>query len=186
MTGEAASNRVVSIIPCLLHPKSRGELKLNSANPLDHPKIYGNYLAHLDDEERMLEGIRYAMRMAETPALKRYGFKLDTTPVKGCEKFPFNSDEYWRCALRRATGAENHQAGSCKMGPSSDPLAVVDAHLRVHGVKGLRVVDASVMPAVTSGNTNAPIIMIGEKAADFIKRTWDRFESRFRKSSYYI
>ena len=84
--------------------------------------------------------------------------------------FRYDSDEFWECAVRYATGPENHQAGSCKMGPASDPLAVVDPELQVHGIEGLRVADASVMPVVTSGNPHATVVMIGERAADFIKQ----------------
>ena len=104
---------------------------------------------------------------------------MDQTPVKNCEHLKFGCDAYWECAIKHDTAPENHQAGSCKMGPLSDPLAVVDNELRVRGVRGVRVADTSIMPQVTSGNTNAPAIMIGERAADFIKRAWNNnlFES---------
>lgn len=69
--------------------------------------------------------------MTQTDALRPYGFQIDETPVKGCEKLPFGCDEYWECAVMRNTGPENHQAGSCKMGPASDPMAVVDHELKV-------------------------------------------------------
>jgi len=105
-------------------------------------------------------------------ALQKYGMELDRTPAMGCEDLEFGCDAYWECAIRRNTGPENHQAGSCRMGPPGDPGAVVDTELKVHGVDKLRVVDASVMPLVTSGNTNAPVIMIAEKASDMIKRRW--------------
>ncbi|KOB70622.1 Glucose dehydrogenase [acceptor] [Operophtera brumata] len=118
------------------------------------------------------KSIKFAIRLSETKALKRYGVKLDKTPVKGCETLKFGCDAYWECAVRMQTAPENHQAGSCKMGPRGDPSAVVDNLLQVQGVDRLRVADASVMPAVPSGNTNAPTIMIGERAADFIKRRW--------------
>lgn len=183
--GQQQSNRVINIIPCLLHPQSRGYLTLRSADPLDHPKIVPRYLTHPDDAKRLVDGIKIGIKMAETSALRRYGFRLDTTPVNGCENLTFGCDEYWHCALARATGPENHQAGSCKMGPPQDPLAVVDNQLRVYGVKGLRVADASIMPFVTSSNTNAPVMMIGEKAADFIKNTWlRRFQSRYTPTWY--
>lgn len=179
-------NRVINIIPCLLHPQSRGYITLKSADPLDHPKIFARYLTHPDDANRLVDGIKIALRMAETPSLKRYGFRLDRTPVQGCENYTFGCDEYWHCAVARATGPENHQAGSCKMGPPQDPLAVVDNTLQVYGIKGLRVADASIMPFVTSSNTNAPVIMIAEKAADFIKNAWlRRFEARFNNPNWF-
>lgn len=187
VSGESSqSSRSVTVIPCLLHPQSRGYVALKSADPLDHPKIVPRYLTHPDDAKRLVDGIKIGLRMAETTPLRRYGFRLDKTPVEGCENYTFGCDEYWHCAVARATGPENHQAGSCKMGPPQDPLAVVDNQLRVYGVKGLRVADASIMPFVTSSNTNAPVIMIAEKAADFIKNTWlRRYQSRFNNPNWY-
>lgn len=170
--GDGGEKRSITIFPAVLHPKSRGYLKLASSNPLEHPRIFANYLSHPDDVTMLLDGIRFAIKLSETAAMQRYGVTLDRTPVKGCESMAFGCDAYWECAVRRQTMPENHQAGSCHMGPPSDPMAVVDPQLRVHGVDRLRVVDASVMPVVTSGNTNAPAIMIAEKAADMIKQRW--------------
>lgn len=97
---------------------------------------------------------------------------MDKTPAKKCEHLEFGSDKYWECAVKRDKNPAYHQAGSCKMGPDTDPMAVVDDQLRVKGIRGVRVADASIMPDVTSGNTNAPAIMIGERAADFVKNSW--------------
>lgn len=176
--GEQAPNvgdlnlRSIQIIPAVLHPKSRGYLKLKDNNPLSHPAIYAKYLTHPDDVTTLIEGIKIALKLTETNALKKYGFQLDKTPTKGCENLTFGCDEYWECAVRKETGPENHQGGSCRMGPVGDPGAVVDPELRVHGIDRLRVMDASIMPAITSGNTNAPTIMIAEKGSDMIKRRW--------------
>ncbi|XP_052863014.1 glucose dehydrogenase [FAD, quinone] isoform X2 [Anopheles cruzii] len=172
--GELLSNdsRAVQIFPAVLHPKSRGYIELKSNDPLEHPRIVVNYLQEDHDVKVLVEGIKFAVRLSETEALQAYGMVLDRTPVKACQEFDFGTQEYWECAVRQNTGAENHQAGSCKMGPTSDPMAVVDHELRVHGVRNLRVVDASVMPKVTSGNTNAPVIMIAEKGAHLIRRAW--------------
>ncbi|XP_060532982.1 glucose dehydrogenase [FAD, quinone] [Cylas formicarius] len=172
--GERVDNgtRQIQIIPAVLHPKSRGFIRLRDNNPLSHPLIYANYLTHPDDAKVLIEGIRFALRLAETKALRRYGFQLDKTPAPGCENLTFGSDNYWDCAVRRQTGPENHQAGSCKMGPKEDPLAVVNPALQVHGIDRLRVIDTSIMPKVTTGNTNAPAIMIGEKGSDMIKERW--------------
>jgi choline dehydrogenase len=172
--GELKSNnsRAVLVFPAVLHPKSRGYLTLASNDPLDPPKIFANYLDEEHDVKTLVEGIKFAIKLSETPALQAYGMKLDTTPLPTCIKYGFGSQEYWECAVRQQTGAENHQAGSCKMGPSRDPMAVVDHELRVHGIRNLRVIDASIMPKVTSGNTHAPVVMIAEKGSYHIKRTW--------------
>lgn len=110
--------------------------------------------------------------MAETESMKKLGVQLASKFVKGCGNYLFDSDDFWECAIRHDTGPENHQCGSCKMGSPQKSNSVVDASLRVIGIKGLRVADASIMPTVTSGNINAPIVMIGEKCADMIKNTW--------------
>ncbi|XP_074040704.1 glucose dehydrogenase isoform X2 [Leptinotarsa decemlineata] len=172
--GEKVDNntRSVQIIPTVLHPKSRGSLRLRDNKPLSYPLIYGNYFTHPDDVKVMIEGIKIGLKLAETKALRRYGFQLDRTPVRGCENISFGSDRYWECAMKRQTAPENHQAGSCKMGPPSDSLAVVNPSLQVHGVDRLRVIDTSIMPRVTTGNTNAPAIMIAEKGSDMIKARW--------------
>jgi choline dehydrogenase len=109
--------------------------------------------------------------LSKTNALKQYQLELDRTHVKGCEEHTFDTDEYWQCAVRYMTNAENHQSGTCTMGYSPQE-AVVDSTLKVHGITGLRVIDASIMPNVTRGNVNAPIIMIAEKGSDLIKADW--------------
>lgn len=89
-----------------------------------------------------------ALNLAKTKALSKYNMTLSNAPLAACSKYPFLSNEYWMCAVHQDTGPENHQAGSCKMGPSTDPMAVVDPQLRVHGIRGLRVADTSIMPQV--------------------------------------
>lgn len=173
VNGTASLSSVI-MSPTALHTKSRGYLTLKDNNPLSYPLIYAKYLTDPDnlDVATVTEGIKFCLKLAQIKALSKYGFKVDRTLVKGCEGKKFGSDDYWECAIRRDTKPENHQCGSCKMGPSSDPMAVVDPELKVHGIKGLRVMDASIMPKVTSGNTNAPVIMIAEKGADMIKKSW--------------
>ncbi|XP_017890997.1 glucose dehydrogenase [FAD, quinone] [Ceratina calcarata] len=173
MVGETkGANRSILVFPTYLHPKSRGYIRLRNNDPLSKPLIYPKYLSEPEDVAALVDAIKIGLRFGETDALKRYGFQLNRTPVKNCEHLKFGCDAYWECAVKHDTMPENHQAGSCKMGPPDDPLAVVDNQLRVRGVRGVRVADTSIMPKVTSGNTNAPAIMIGERAADFIKRTW--------------
>jgi choline dehydrogenase len=147
--------------PTLLHPYSRGGIRLRSSNPLDAPSIRANYFADSRDMDVMLQGIKLARSLAATDALSRYrGQELHPGPDA-------KDDQALRAHIVKFTETLYHPVGTCKMG--HDPAAVVDSELRVHGVEGLRVVDASVMPTVPGGNTNAPTIMVAEKAADLIK-----------------
>ncbi|XP_066591994.1 glucose dehydrogenase [FAD, quinone]-like [Prorops nasuta] len=172
--GEPLDNgsRSISISPTNLHPRSRGTLRLRSNNPLEHPIIEGNYLSDPLDAAILIEGIQIALSLANTTSLAKYNISLSNPQIAACARFPYLSNEYWNCAVRQDTGPENHQGGSCKMGPPGDPMAVVDPTLRVYGIKGLRVADTSIMPQLTSGNTGAPAMMIGERAASFIKHDW--------------
>src|SRR5467141_704523 len=146
---------------CLLRPKSRGSVALSSADPFAAPLIDPNFLGEVDDLESMVAGYKTTRRLMETPALRALEKKdLFTESVR--------TDDDIRALLRARVDTVYHPIGTCKMGVG-DPLAVVDPKLRVYGFEGLRIVDASVMPTLIGGNTNAPTIMIGEKAADMIK-----------------
>lgn len=163
---------VFGVFPMMLRPKSRGFIKLQSKNPLRYPLLYHNYLTHPDDVGVLREGVKAAVAYSETQALKKFGARFWSKQVPNCRHHPMYTDEYWDCAIRQYTMTIYHMSGTTKMGPASDPMAVVDSHLRVHGVKGLRVIDASIMPTIPSGNINAPVIMIGEKGADLVKELW--------------
>ncbi|XP_047475749.1 glucose dehydrogenase [FAD, quinone]-like [Penaeus chinensis] len=161
-----------SVYPMLLRPKSRGYITLRSASPFDKPYITHNYLTDPQDVKVMIEGIKIALALAETKAFKKFGSRFYTRPMPGCEYATPWTDEYWECLARSYTSTIYHPVGTCKMGPYWDPEAVVDPELKVYGISGLRVADASIMPTLVSGNTNAPVIMIGEMVSDMIKKYW--------------
>ena len=150
-----------TLIGYQLRPDSRGELKLRSANPRDTPAMFPNYLSAELDQRTIVESLKGCRRFLETDHLKRF---IESEYLPGPD---VQSDDELLDYARRTGGTTFHQTSTCRMGP--DAMAVVDAELRVHGLEGLRVVDASIMPTVASGNTNAPTIMIAEKASDMIR-----------------
>lgn len=111
----------------------------------------------------LIEGIKLALDLSVTPALRRYDLQLINVP--GCDRTNTSDDAYWECAIRQNTFFMDHPVGTCRMGSASDPHSVVGSDLTVHGTSSLHVCDASVMPRITGGHTNAPTIMIGEKYA---------------------
>ncbi|XP_076767246.1 glucose dehydrogenase [FAD, quinone] [Xylocopa sonorina] len=161
-----------TIFPLLLRPRSRGYIKLRSKKPDQHPLIVPNYFDDPYDLDVLAEGAKFIYDMSETPTMKQLRTRPNPNKLSECSSFEYPSVDYWRCFARYYTMTIYHPCGTCKMGPASDKMAVVDARLRVHGVSRLRVIDASIMPIIISGNTNAPTIMIAEKAADMIKEDW--------------
>lgn len=145
---------------CLLRPSSRGRVEIGSADPFAPPKIQPDYLSTEDDRRLMIEAFRLARRLLAQPSLAAY-MAEEILPGPGCQ-----SDAQILEHVRTIGGTVHHPVGTCRMG--RDDLAVVDARLRVRGLGSLRVVDGSVMPDLVSGNTNAPIVMIAEKAGDLI------------------
>jgi len=145
----------------LLRPKSRGSISLTSADPLAPPRIDTNFLAEQDDVNRLIRGLKMARDIMRQPALTRFGGKESKNSAHA------RNDAQIEQFIRGHADCAYHPVGTCRMG--SGPFDVVDETLRVRGVHGLRVVDASIMPDIVSGNTNAPTIMIAEKAADMIK-----------------
>ncbi|XP_062565673.1 glucose dehydrogenase [FAD, quinone]-like [Armigeres subalbatus] len=172
-TFESARGRhAFGIAPVLMRPRSRGRLYLKSTNPYRWPQMEGRFFDHPKDMSTMIEGIKLAVRIGEAKSFAPYGAKLLEAPFFGCEKEEFRSDAYWKCCLQQVGASIQHQSGTCKMGPSSDPEAVVNPELQVYGIQNLRVVDASIMPFLPAAHTNGVVYMIGEKAADMVKKAW--------------
>jgi choline dehydrogenase len=152
----------LTIAPCQLRPESRGTIHIKTAAPLDRPAIRPNYLADPTDQATIVAGLRWARLLASQPALSPW---MAEELMPGA---PLQSDDELLDYARNMGSTLYHPVGTAAMGRADDPNSVVDPQLRVHGISGLRVVDASVMPRLVSGNTNAATVMIAEKAADMI------------------
>ena len=144
-----------------LRPDSRGQITLKSANPADAPAVYPNYLTAETDQRTIVAGLKLCRQLLAIPHLARF------TEAESLPGPTVQSDSELLEFARRRGGTVYHPTSTCKIG--IDPMAVVDPELRVRGIVGLRVADASVMPTVISGNTNAAAIMIGEKLADLVR-----------------
>ena len=169
------------IFPWLLRPYSRGSVRLKSNNPFDKPLMYAGYFKDPRDLKTMVEAQKFALSIAQTDAFKRMGAKFwDEYLMPGCEQHDPWTDDYWACCTQHYTTTIYHYSGTCKMGKPDDPGSVVDHELKVYGVRGLRVIDTSIMPHVVSGNTNGPAVMIGERGSDLIKHYWNQGQRRQR------
>ncbi|CAK1542548.1 unnamed protein product [Leptosia nina] len=162
---------IYSISMLLLHPLSKGEVTIRSTNPIDKPLIKMGYLRHPYDILVAKEGIKFLTNLVNTTYYRQVGGEIVKVKVKGCENLTWGSDAYWECYVVNIIGTFMHPVGTCRMGQEG----VVDERLRVHGIYGLRIVDASIMPEIISGNPNIPVMMIGEKAADIIKEDYGEF-----------
>jgi choline dehydrogenase len=159
--GQLDDKPAMSCVVCVVKPDSRGTIMAASADPFARPHIKPNYLTAHTDELALLGGARHVRRVFAQPALAQHSLG-ETSPGPDIQ-----SDADLLAYARRAGNTLYHPVGTCRMG--EDPRAVVDSRLRVRGIEGLRVIDASVMPTLTTGNTNAPTIMIGEKGAAMIR-----------------
>ena len=148
---------------CQLRPESRGRVGLKSADPMDDPAIFANYLSAEEDRRALREGVKMMRKVAEQPALAPY-ICGEFAPGKDVQ-----TDAEIDAWIRKTSETIYHPVGTCRMGAKGDPMAVVDTACRVQGIAGLRVIDASVMPTLVGGNTNAPTIMIAEKVSDMIR-----------------
>ena len=153
----------ITVSVCNLNPTSRGQVQISSANFQDPPKIMPNYLSTAEDRQVAADSLRQARKIMAQPAMQVYA------PEELKPGVQHQSDAELARLAGDIANTIFHPVGTVKMGQMDDPSAVLDPHLRVKGVQGLRVVDASVMPTITSGNTNAPTLMIAEKAAAWIK-----------------
>ena len=154
----------ISCHTCLLRPKSRGEVTLKSADPFEDPKIDPKFLSHPDDMKDMIEGYKKMMKIMNKEPLSKYTSKHVYRPID------LDDDNDIEQAIREEADTVYHPVGTCMMG--KDEMAVVNNKLKVYRLDGLRVVDASIMPTLIGGNTNAPTIMIAEKASDLIIEDW--------------
>ncbi|EDS45439.1 glucose dehydrogenase [Culex quinquefasciatus] len=177
------NTRAFMYSPLLMHSRTKGSMKLKSTNPYDHPIFNYKYFEDERDLKALAYGIQAAINITGQKPFIDLGVEQYTVPLPGCETIEFNTIEYWQCYVRVLTTTfyhyinlavvdriESFQVGTCKMGPTSDPTTVVDARLRVHGMKNLRVVDVGIIPTPPSAHLAALAYMIGEKGADMIKQ----------------
>jgi choline dehydrogenase len=162
--GLETPDRFITITASLVHPKSRGRIRLRSADPLAAPIINANYLTEDADVKALVRGVHTARWFAEADSYQ--DLKADEIAPGP----PAKSDDDLAAFARRESDTIYHGAGTCKMGPAADALAVVDAALRVRGVEHLYVADGSIMPEVVNATTNAACVMIGEKASDLVRQ----------------
>lgn len=163
----------INVRPILLRPESTGYLTLNTTDPIfGNPLIYPRFFTKQRDLDTLVAALKFAVTLEDTTAFKVNEVTFIRKPVSACRDFKWGTSNYFSCLFTRYTTTIFHPSGTCKMGPRKDKEAVVNPRLKVHGIKHLRVADASIMPNIVRGNTNAAVIMIGEKVSDMIKEDW--------------
>lgn len=162
----------IQFLVTLLRPKSRGYLKLRSKDPHDSPIINPNYLDEEEDIETLLRGLKLYRKLLDTESFKLHEIEEHRFDIPECDKFEYATDEYWRCYISYFSTTMFHPVGTCKLGNENDKSSVVTPSLKVKGIKGLRVIDASVIPTIISANTNPTTLAVAEKGSDLIKADW--------------
>ncbi|XP_063384357.1 ecdysone oxidase-like [Cydia fagiglandana] len=166
-----ASQKQETLVAALsmLHPDSRGHIELRSKNPEDKPKIFLGYYENDADLDKHAKIAKHYLEVLDSEYMRSVNSEVVDIKVPQCADIEFNTHEYWKCVALNTASTQWYPSGTCVMGVEGK--SVVDPELRVRGVTGLRIGDASIIPSLTSGNLNAPVIMIGEKLADMIKQT---------------
>ncbi|XP_023014366.2 glucose dehydrogenase [FAD, quinone] [Leptinotarsa decemlineata] len=157
-----------------LHAESTGTVRLNSSDPYEYPIVDVNFLSDPKgkDIETICEGVQILMNLSKTQAFQKIGAKLGGRPLKACKEFEYLSKPYWYCAIRQVTMNIYHPASTCPMGNNPERGDVVDSHCKVHGIKKLRIADASVFPFSLAGHPTAAVVMVGEVVSDLIKKEY--------------
>jgi len=190
--GPYSGQSTITFIPLLNRPQSRGRIKLKSNDISDDPIVDPNYFSDDNDLKSIVEGIKIALRLGQTkPFTDTFEAKPFATQLPNCKSFSLSSktpylpsDQYLECMAKTLTNTFAHAAGSCRMGFINDTQSVVSSQLKVHGIRGLRVIDASVVPQSTSGALYATALMIGERGAQFVLKDYQISESLSSKSCY--
>ena len=168
----AQKKNAFMIYPILLRPKSRGNITLKSTNPFDDPVVIPKYFGFMSEVNTIVRGIKKITGLMNSTAFKAINATMVEANIPACLDLKYGSSSYWLCYARHFTFSLWNYCGTAKMGPSTDPTAVVDARLKVHTIKGLRIIDASIIPTIPTAHLNAPVMMIGEKGSDMIKEDY--------------
>ncbi|KAH8409084.1 hypothetical protein KR009_006550, partial [Drosophila setifemur] len=167
------TSHLLCVFVVLSQPKARGTVRLRSREPGEPPILTSNYLTEPQDVATLMRGIRYMESLEQTQSFQDHLAEIAYLPIEECDSLAdYRSEEYWRCYAKYFSITCYHQSGTVKMGPPEDPGSCVSPRLLLHGLRNLRVADASIMPAVVSTNTNAATVMIGERVAEFIREDW--------------